>query len=435
MARAWVTDLWVKDAIVTLPDGTKTRLSPSAAQMRSLNALPDHFRSTRFQQGLRWRVTWHESAGGPTKSRAFALKGQADAFAAEMEDDIRMGRYIDPDDKERPFRQVAELWLESKRKIKGATYTRYERELNNYVLPKWGSVKLGAITRAKIDVWVGELQAGTAPYEFDRNKHVKKKTMAAKPLSATYIDHIVDATFGSAIRYAVKERWISNNPLAHVELPRIETKDARLPVLSYSQVEQLSQDAYSLRNSETDRILVLFLAYTGVRVSEALALQVKDLDLDNARADINKTWTTDRAERPVVGPPKGWQKRRVPLQGFVVKALRTLLEGQPEDAWVFQSKRGIVLDRKRWYYHTWRKVLAANEGYPAGLRVHDLRHTAASLAIAAGADVKIVQLMLGHKDATETLNIYGHMWPDKLGEVVSMMAEKRAEELGLQVAA
>jgi site-specific recombinase XerD len=60
---------------------------------------------------------------------------------------------------------------------------------------------------------------------------------------------------------------------------------------------------------------------------------------------------------------------------------------------------------------------------------HKLRHTAASAAIGSGADVKVVQLMLGHKDATETLNTYGHLWPDRLDEVSASLEVARRRAL------
>lgn len=428
MAKSWITDLWVKDALVELGDGTKQKVPPTPAQLKSLKSLPEQFRATKFGKGSRWRVSWEDATTKKTLSRVFSVKTEAEAYKAEMEDDIRMGRYIDPSDKERPFAEVAQLWIDSKRRVKGSTLARYRRELNNYVLPQWGTMPLGAITRVKIDAWVKKLQDGTAPHMFDVNDHIKNATRKPTKASATYVDHIVDATFGSVIRYAVKARWISDNPLSHVELPRPEAKDATLPVLSYRQVESLAADAYELRQEETDRALVLFLAYTGARISEALGLKIEDLDLDNLRASINRTWTTDEHDKKVIGPPKGWQKRRVPVQPFVADELKKITKGRKPGEWVFQSKRGVVIDRKRWYFHTWRKIMADGV-YPDGLRVHDLRHTAASLAIAAGADVKIVQLMLGHKDATETLNIYGHMWPDKLGEVIDLMARRREQEL------
>ncbi len=60
-----------------------------------------------------------------------------------------------------------------------------------------------------------------------------------------------------------------------------------------------------------------------------------------------------------------------------------------------------------------------------GITPHKLRHTAASLTIAAGADIKVIQLMLGHKDTSKTLNIYGHPWPDKLDEVADALDARR----------
>ena len=59
------------------------------------------------------------------------------------------------------------------------------------------------------------------------------------------------------------------------------------------------------------------------------------------------------------------------------------------------------------------------------LRIHDLRHIAATIAIGAGADVKLVQDMLGHKDATETLNTYAELWKDKVDEVARKIEERR----------
>ncbi|WP_420706399.1 tyrosine-type recombinase/integrase [Streptomyces sp. CcalMP-8W] len=60
---------------------------------------------------------------------------------------------------------------------------------------------------------------------------------------------------------------------------------------------------------------------------------------------------------------------------------------------------------------------------------HELRHTAASLAIASGADVNVVQTMLGHKSATLTLDTYGHLFPDRLDEASKKMHKRRAEQL------
>ncbi len=59
MARAWITDRWVMDAVVALPDGTTTKISPTSAQLRALKTLPDHFRTARFGTGMRWSARWY----------------------------------------------------------------------------------------------------------------------------------------------------------------------------------------------------------------------------------------------------------------------------------------------------------------------------------------------------------------------------------------
>ena len=94
---------------------------------------------------------------------------------------------------------------------------------------------------------------------------------------------------------------------------------------------------------------------------------------------------------------------------------------------MFRSAWGKAIDQKNWYNRVFRpaRVVA---GVPH-IKIHDLRHTAASMAIRAGADVKVVQQMLGHKDATETLNTYSHLWPDRLDEVMQALENYRSDVL------
>ncbi|MDY0983317.1 tyrosine-type recombinase/integrase [Microbacterium sp. CFBP9023] len=85
---------------------------------------------------------------------------------------------------------------------------------------------------------------------------------------------------------------------------------------------------------------------------------------------------------------------------------------------------------KNWCNRIWLKARRAVQS-ASGYSAHDLRHVAATNAVAAGADVKLVQLMLGHKDATETLNTYSHLWPNRVDEVIDAVERRRAKALGL----
>lgn len=432
MARAWITDRWVKDATVTLPDGTTTRLSPTGAQLKAISRLPEHFRTTRFGVGQRWAVSWYETVDGKQRQRTkkFPRRGDAEEFTASLEDDIRSDRYIDPQAKEAKFTTVAEDWHASKQRLKDSTWRRYRRELDNYIIPKWGTTPIGKITRPKIDAWVTELLAGTAPHVFDTRGHLKRKPRSQGPLKPSYVRHIVAKTFGGVMRYAMQEKILGSNPLQHVELPPDDVNlESDLPSLTFPEIEQLADAAAQITNRETDRVLLNLLSSSGPRIGEATALKIKDLDLNGARARIHRTWTVDKAGNRKLGPVKTWGKRWLPLASYVVDGLTTITKDRDPEEYVFVAQRGnVAIDGKNWYNRVWTKARTLT-GLADGMSIHDLRHVAATNAIAAGADVKLVQQMLGHKDATETLNTYAHLWPDRVSDVIAMVEKNRAKAL------
>ncbi|MGX9348116.1 tyrosine-type recombinase/integrase [Microbacterium sp. KNMS] len=430
MARAWITDRWVKDATVTMPDGTTTKISPTSAQMKSLKTLPEHFRTAKFGKGSRWIAGWYEPTpdGQRMRQKLFARRSDAEAFVAELEDDIRSLRYVDPSARERTYRKVAEAWLESKSRIKGSTYYRYRRELDTYVLPHWGERAIGSITREDIVAWMAQLQDGTAVHEFNASGHLKKPR-APKPMSPAYLRHVAGATFGGPLRYAFEERWIGTNPLRKVEFPRIEQDlEEDLPSLTYAEIDMLAAQATELTGNPSDEWLVQVQAISGPRIGESTALKVKDLDLANKRARIHRTWTHDKNGKRTLGPVKSWEKRWLPLADFIVEGLRELVKGRDPEEYVFRSVRGFAVDSDAWRNRVWTPTCKA-VGLAGSMSVHDLRHVAATNAIAAGADVKLVQRMLGHKDANETLNTYAHLWPDRVDEVMTAIEQRRADEL------
>ena len=124
-------------------------------------------------------------------------------------------------------------------------------------------------------------------------------------------------------------------------------------------------------------------------------------------------------------PPKS---REVPIPAFLLSGLAQQVAGKSGDDLVFSGERGAVM-RSQTFQRAALTKAAAELGL-AGFTPHQLRHSAASLAIASGADVKVVQQMLGHKSATMTLDLYGHLFPDRLDQVADAMAADRAKMLG-----
>jgi integrase len=197
-------------------------------------------------------------------------------------------------------------------------------------------------------------------------------------------------------------------------------------------VEALATAARGITGDDTDRALVHLLAYTGLRINEALALRVSSLDLMQARARITETWTVDKDGKRVLGTPKTHEKRAVPLSPFLVEELMQLTAGQPQDAYLFPGGTWGPIHDHNWRTRVFNLAASDTDLDAMGLTPHRLRHTAASAAIAVGADVKVIRQMLGHKDATESLNTYGHLWPDRLDEVSRALERARSDALDRQ---
>lgn len=164
--------------------------------------------------------------------------------------------------------------------------------------------------------------------------------------------------------------------------------------------------------------LVLTLGYSGLRWGEVAALHVHHVDLARARIEVSQS-VGEINGRIVVGTPKSHQTRWLPVPKLLLEGLEQQLAGKAPDDLVFPSPKGTFLrvaNFRRGYFDR----AAASIGQ-SGLYPHELRHTAASLAIAAGATVKSVQRMLGHASATLTLDRYGHLFADELDDVAARL--------------
>ena len=116
-----------------------------------------------------------------------------------------------------------------------------------------------------------------------------------------------------------------------------------------------------------------------------------------------------------VGPTKTGKTRFVPLPKTLEGMLRRLVEGRGSDALVFTSARGMMLRADNFASREFAAAVRAVPSIPNSMVLYDLRHTAASIAIKSGANIKVIQAMLGHASATMTLDNYGHLFPDDFG--------------------
>jgi integrase len=169
-------------------------------------------------------------------------------------------------------------------------------------------------------------------------------------------------------------------------------------------------------------------AYTSLRWGEMAALRVLRVDFLRRRVLVAES-VTPVGGVMTFGPTKGHERREVPLPRFLLEDLPQHVAGRAPNDLVFTCGRGAVM-RSQTFQRAALTRAASELGAP-GFHPHELRHTAASLAIASGADIKVVQQMLGHKSATMTLNQYGHLFGDRLDVVADAMDAARAPQLSL----
>lgn len=348
-------------------------------------------------------------------SKDFERLSDAEEFRTRTENDMRTGICVEPETALPTFADAAEAWLASKKKPSGASLHRYQNALAIWVLPMWSQRKLSTVRRTEIDAWLSKLNAGTAVHPKDRQ--VSTADMSPASLAAVWV------TFNASMTYAVTLGWIRVSPARGVESPTV-----RLPqkvFLSYQEVERRTVAAKERTGNLSDAVMIELMAYAGLRPGEAVALQVSHVDLADRRIKIRRTVTVDINGKAIYGEPKHGERREVPIAPHLLGDLSELVAGKGPSAPLLETARGHHINIHNWRNRVWKPALAAADLANRGLSPKSLRHSAASIAIEAGADVKVVQRMLGHADAAMTLNTYADLWPDRLDEVTNTMSEQR----------
>lgn len=294
-----------------------------------------------------------------TPAKSFRTKGEADRYWLRIRTEVAKPAV------ERIYvGELVDRWLATKKGLSPRGY-RACLDASRHVRGQWADDLAGDVTHHDVEVWLAEMPYGGS---------LKGKVLQA--LSGAY------KTYPSL-----------DNPCKGVTVKQAQRREARF--LDVPELQGLAARAVHYGP------MVMFLGTTGVRVGECTALNVADVDLERGRARVRKS--------------KNGTARDVPVPASVL-AMLDLNRGRDEP--LFSTPRGhrVLVDN-------WRaRVFApAIEAQGIEMTVHDLRHTAASLAIASGADVKVVQRMLGHKTATLTLDWYGHLWDKGLDDVSARM--------------
>ncbi|MET7771536.1 tyrosine-type recombinase/integrase [Nocardia sp. NPDC005366] len=345
----------------------------------------------------RWRARYVDP-NGVERTAAFAVKADAQRFLdGDVTTKVVSGTWVDPDRSAVLFAVVAEKWFATKKLRKPKTVAGYRSLLDRLVIPRWGRTPLRDIEFEDVQAWVVTLSE-SGGYRF------KGQGLSASRVIQAY--QVLD----QVLRFAIKAKRLAVNPAEEIDLPQKSPAERRY--LTHRQVLEVAL------GSGRFRTLVFVLAYTGIRFGEAIALRRSDVDLDRRRIMISRSATYVVGQGIVQTDTKNHTSRSVPVPRFLVDQLTSYLDGRDRESLVFEGRHGghLPLGEFRWAFDQ-----AVSATGLDGLVPHGLRHTAASLAISAGANIKVVQKMLGHKTATLTLDLYGHLFDDDLDPVADAM--------------
>jgi integrase len=311
-----------------------------------------------------------------------------------------------------------ERWLASRLSLRAETRRSYRELVANYLVPCLGRMPVHEVRAVDVQAMFTAV--------------IRAHEQAGRPLSGATLQRIY-AVARASFNAAVRAGMIEVNPVRGVELPRarparavvwtdervaVWRRDGARPVVA---VWTAAQTSAFLRFARRDRwyAVLHLIALLGLRRGEACGLRWEDLDLDRATLHVARQ-VQRRGGHVVESVPKSAAGVRVlAVDHRTVTVLRQHRHRQDQDrlaagqrwregGWIFAYADGRPLAPDRLTRHF--ALLVRRSGLPP-VRLHDLRHGAASLALAAGADLKVVSAMLGHASIQTTADTYTSVLP------------------------
>lgn len=349
-----------------------------------------------------WRVRWREYPGGPQKTKSFRRKVDADEWRTSVEHQLRAGAYVDPAAGKVLLSDWWTRWYDTRSDLRASTEARNDVYWRIHIEPVLGSVPLAAIDRPMLRSWVaGMVAGGMAP------RSVRKAVQLVR----------------QALQVAVEDRVITSNPADRLRgLPKVATSEAR-----FCTPAELGRLVGAV--DERYRVMVLAAGWSGLRLGELCGLRAQSVDIAGRRLEVVETIGEVKGQIVHQAYGKtGAARRIVPLPAHVVDELGSHVEHLDGGDLVFTAPEGGPIRRSLFHARIWQPATVAaglgkrvpaptparkNRTLYEGLRIHDLRHTAVSLWIQAGADLTQLKRWAGHESVATLIDTYGHLMPDR----------------------
>lgn len=334
------------------------------------------------------------------KTKQEALKKKNDALRELEQGALATGP-------QRKLKDYLEDWIENvhKDKLRISTYVKYKK-LIKYIVADLGNVWLQKLTPEQVRRFY--------------TKMGKKKEDGGKGLSSKTINE-THGLLHLALKNAVRWGYISRNVCDLVDPPRIVSREVTPLTL-----EQAQAFLENVRENRLEMLLTMAVV-TGMRRGELLALRWSNIDFD--RKTLLVLHTVDYI--PKYGyvetePKTAAGKRLVKLHPFLIEKLKQYrvrqLEQQLKQGKDWENRDLVFADLRGGYFNPGYlnrlfTRLLREVGLPH-MHFHDLRHSAATILLSMGVNIKVIQELLGHSDIAITLRVYGHLLPSMQGEAV-----------------
>jgi len=329
-----------------------------------------------------------------------ALSDRASGFVFDA-GTLTLGRYLDS-------------WLSHSvhGSVRQRTFERYEQIARVNIKPTLGRMKLKALTPTHV-----------------RGLYQEKLDDGLAPRTVQYIH----TTLRKALNEAVQDGLIPRNATDAVKAPSPAKKEINplSPEQARAFLEMASGDRFEA--------LYVLAIHCGLREGELLGLKWDDLDLEAGTLSVRRTLSETKDVGRIFEPPKNGKGRNIQLTSSATEALRGHLQCQLDEieragdryqdqGLVFPSRAGTPMNAKNLTARSFKPLLV-KACLPHSVRLHDLRHTCATLLFRRGVHPKIVQELLGHATISITLDTYSHVLPNMQGEAVAAMESVLSKEI------
>jgi integrase len=358
-------------------------------------------RKIEHSRGNSWEITYR--LDGRMIRQRFATKSLALDALARARSMALDGMGIAPADGKTTLAVYIPRWVAAQQ-CRPTTLAMYKSHLKNHILPALGRRPMSTIRRSDISAFVATLS---------------EKNLAPATLTTIY------RILAMILRSAVYDRILAESPCYKIKLPSVGPKT--LQAFSPEEVGRLLDTA-----QDRDYAILALGVATGMRQGEVLGLRLPHLRLLARELSVEQqARVTPGIGLEITTELKTKSSRRVlPLPEFAVNALARHIEVYglgPQDL-VFKTARGHIWSRGHFNSWVWKPALQ-RAGLPHTHGFHSLRHTYASSLIAQGVHARVIQARLGHASIVETMDTYGHLFPDANQETTRALDTHYAAQL------